>query len=220
METPKNNLLGDESAKKLFEITTHRMFTAVESFGVWKKMNMMMNINEESKDKAERNVEIFRKYWDFFNTVLNSTYKSFVADLSIFFDSEKYEDTFSLKKLINIVKEKITDIEYNELIKDIDAIKKKHGVKIAFILVLRNTEVSHQEIERKRRLIVYKEIDELFAGVQEILNLLSKYYDQSFTIWDHVERNVTGSLEWIIDNLERGEKVRLNENEKVYQPGI
>lgn len=175
-----------------------------------------MNINEEGKEKAERNVEILKKYWDFFDTVLNSSYKSFVTDVSIFFDSEKYEDTFSLQKLINIVKEKTTDTEYNKLIEEIDAIKKKHGVKIAFILELRNAEVSHQEIERKRRLIVYKEIDELFVGVQEILNLLSKYYDRSFTIWDHIEKNVTSSLEWVIDNLERGEKVRLDEIHKMY----
>lgn len=121
--------MDDEKAKKLFEITTNRMFTAIESFCVWKKINMMMNINEDSKEKAERNVEIFRKYWDFFDTVINSSYKSFVTDLSIFFDSEKYEDTFSLQKLINIVKEKTSDIEYNELIKEIDSIKKRHGVK-------------------------------------------------------------------------------------------
>jgi|SRR3989344_5222766 len=208
--------MDDEKAKKLFEITTNRMFTAIESFCVWKKMSMMMNTNEEGKDKAERNVEIFRKYWDFFSTVQNGTYKSFVTDLSIFFDSEKYEGTFSLQKLINIVKEKTTDTEYNKLIEEIDAIKTKHGVKIAFILELRNAEVSHQEIERKRRLIVFKEIDELFVGVQEILNLLSKYYDRSFTIWDHIERNVTSSLEWVVDNLERGEKVRLDEIYKMY----
>jgi len=208
--------MDDEKAKKLFGITTNRMFTAIESFCVWKKMNMMMNTNEEGKKKAERNVEILRKYWDFFDTVLNSSYKSFVTDLSIFFDSEKYEDTFSLQKLINIIKEKTTDTEYNKLVEEIDTIKKKHGVKIAFILELRNAEVSHQEIERKRRLIVYKEIDELFIGVQEILNLLSKYYDRSFTIWDHIEKNVTSSLEWVIDNLERGEKVRLDEINKMY----
>ena len=53
-------------------------------------------------------------------------------------------------------------------------------------------------------------------GVQEILNLLSKYYDRSFTIWDHIERNVTSSLEWVVDNLERGEKVRLDEIYKMY----
>jgi len=115
-----------------------------------------------------------------------------------------------------VIREGITVTEHNELLKEINAIKKKHGVKIAFILELRNTEVSHQEIERKRRLIVYKEVDELFVGVQEILNLLSKYYDRSFTIWDHLERNVTGSLEWVIDNLERGEKARLDEINKMY----
>jgi len=76
--------LSKEKAKKLFQITTNRMFTALESYCVWKKINMMMNINEEGKDKAERNVEIFKKYWDFFNTVQNSTYKSFVTDLSFF----------------------------------------------------------------------------------------------------------------------------------------
>lgn len=208
--------LISEKDKKLFQITTDRMFTALESFFVWREMSKMININEVGKDKADRNVEILKKYWDFFDAVKNSTYKSFVIDLSIFFDPEKYEETFSLKKLINIVKKKIIEAEYNKLIRDINAIKKKHGVTISFILKLRNTEVSHQEIERQRRLIVFKEIEELFIGVQEILNILNKYYDGSFMIWDHIERNVMGSLSWVIDNLERGEKVRLDEIKKTY----
>ncbi len=206
----------DEKAKKLFRITTNRMFTAIESFSVYRKMNVMMNVEEKGKDNAVRNVEVFKKYWDFFHTVLNSTYKSFVIDLSIFFDPEKYENTFSLKKLTDVIKKKITSTKYDELIKGINDVKKKHNVKIAFILELRNAEVSHQEIERKNRLINFKEIDELFVGVQEILNLLSRYYEQSFTIWDQIEKNVTGSLDWVVDNLERGEKVRLDEIDKMY----
>lgn len=202
--------MNRENAPELFQITTDRMFTALAAFYVWKKMNMLININEDGEERAVRNIEIFRKYWDFFSIVKNSTYKSFVTDLSIFFDPEKYPDTFSLQKLINVIKDKISRIEYIELIKEIKAIKKKHGVSVAFILELRNVDVSHQEIARKERLIVYKEIEELFSGVQEILNLLSKYYDNSFTIWDHIEDNVTSSIEWVLDNLERGEKVRLD----------
>lgn len=211
-----NQRVRPEKVENLFRITTDRMFAAVESFSLWKKINMMRNANEVGKDQAERNVGIFNKNWDVFHTILSSTYKSFVIDLSIFFDSEKFEDTFSLKKLINVVKEKVTDEEFDKLIKEIDELKKKHGVRIAFILELRNTTVSHQEIDRKSRLIIYKEIDELFKCVQEILNLLSKYYDESITIWDHIEKNVSGGLEFIIDNLERGEQVRLDEIKKKY----
>ncbi len=213
-----NERVRPEKVENLFRITTDRMFTALQSFTLWKKINMMRNVNEVGKDQADRNVEIFNQNWDFFHTVLDSTYKSFVIDLSIFFDPEKYEETFSLKKLIHVVKEKITEDEYGELIKEIEELKKKHGFMITFILELRNATVSHQEIDRKSRLIVYKKIEELFKCVQEILNLLSKYYDQSSTIWSHVGENIDSSLEFIVDNLERGERVRLDEIKKKYGP--
>ncbi len=201
----------EHKIKKLFQITTDRMFTAIESFHVWKKMSQMMNTQEVGQEQAERNVEIFKKHWDFFHTVQHSTYKSFVTDLSIFFDPEKYEETFSLKKLVNLIKEKISDTEYKNLTKEIESIKRKHGVTIKLLLDLRNSDVSHQAMERKSHLILFKEIEELFGGVQEILNLLGKYNDGSFTVWDHIGKSVTGGLEWVIDNLERGEKVRMEE---------
>ncbi len=210
----------EEENRKFFQITTDRMYTALEAFYLWKKMHQMMNINEVGKDKAEENVEVFKKHWDFFHTVQNSTYKSFVTDLAVFFDAEKYEDTFSLGKLIDLTKQKISTSEYENLIKEIELIKRNHGVKINFLLELRNTEVSHQEINRKRRFIVYKDIEELFLAVQQILNLIAKNNDGSFTVWNHVSDNIINSFEWVMENLTLGEKQRLKEIKLKYGVSI
>lgn len=203
--------MSNEKIKNLFQITTDRMYTALESFSLWKKMNQMMNVNEVGQEVAERNVELFRKYWDFFHPVLNATYKSFIIDLAIFFDTEKYKNTFSLNKLVSLLVGSKTVTEHKNLVKEIDEIKKKHGVKISLVLELRNAEVSHQEMERKRRLIIYKDIEELFTAVQEILNLIARCNDGSFTVWDHVGKNTIHSMEWVLENLVRGEKHRLRE---------
>lgn len=209
--------MNEDKTKNYFQITTDRMYTAIEAFHLWKRINEMMNVNNVGKEKAERNVEIFRKYWDFFHPVVIASYKSFVIDLSIFFDADKFENTFSLSKLMSAIREKTSDVEFEELTTSISEIKRKHGIRINFILELRNTEVSHQEIDRKKRFVVYQEIEGLFVGVQEILNVLRKYYDGAFTVWDHVPREIIKDLEWVVDNLERGEKVRLEEIEKRYR---
>lgn len=203
--------MAEEKIKNLFQITTDRMYTALEAFYVWRKMNQMMNINAVGEEKAKSNVGVLQKYWDFFHPVLVSTYKSFVTDLAIFFDTNKFEETFSLSKMIEEVKTRITKEQYDDLMQKISEIKKKHGVTIGLVLELRNAEVSHQEINKKQRFIVYKDIEELFEATQEILNLLSKYYNDSHTMWSHLELPIVGTVDWVIENLERGEKVRLQE---------
>lgn len=203
--------------KQYFQITTDRMFTALESFHLWKKMNALMNVNEVGPEVAQKNVDIFRKHWDFFHPVMAGAYKMFIIDLSIFFDAEKYEDTFSLHKLVESIKENISETEYKDLLKKIKDIKQKHGPAINLLLTLRNSDVAHQKMEKKKRLIIYKEIEDLFVGVQEILNLLSKYFNGAFTVWDHVGKNVEHGTEWVMENLERGEKDRLKEIEEKYK---
>ncbi len=210
--SPKDN----QKIKDLFRLTTDRMFTALESYYLWKKFSQMINVNEVGEVQAKENVAFFQKYWKFFHPVFQSSYKSFVTDLSIFFDASKYDETFSLKKLIEEIKTFVSEAEYEAIVNEISVIKKRHGVTIDLILELRNREVAHQEMDRKSREVIFKDIEDLFKGVQEILNLLSKYYNRGVTYWDHIEEDVLHSFDWVKGNLQRGEKVRLREIEEKY----
>jgi len=55
-----------------------------------------------------------------------------------------------------------------------------------------------------------------FSAVQEILNLISGSHSQTFYMWDHVEKDVNWHMQWMFDNLERGEVARLKEIEEQF----
>jgi hypothetical protein len=205
---PINKLISHDD---IFKVASNRMFSALIAFYNWKWLSQAINVNNQGKAIAERNVSIINKYSYFFHQVLISTYKSFVADLAIFFDSGKYDDKFSIEKLLGTLEKKISESELETLRIKIDEIKRKHGIKISFILELRNADVAHQEIKLQSRKINYSEIKELFSAVQEILNLISNHYDGSVTVWDHLEGDVASDMQYLFDNLERGENTRLKE---------
>jgi len=202
---------NDTSPDQLFRITTNRMYSALNAFYIWKWLNLAININTKGKEFAENNVSIINKYSSFFRQVILSVYKSFVADLAVFFDSGKYQDKFSLSKLLTSIKHKVSEKELGTLKKQIDKIKKKHGIKINLILELRNADVAHQEIKIQSRKINYLEMEELFSAVQEILDLLSVNYNSFTTYWEHIEEDVNRDMDWVFGNLEKGEIMRLRE---------
>lgn len=204
----KNTLSFDST----ISIVTGRMLSALTAYYIWKWLNHSININNAGgEEKANRNVDILNKYNMFFNQVIRSTYKSFVADLWIFFDHNKYEESFSISKLIDSTKDKLSKEDINDLKSQINIIKKNHGKNIGFLGELRNADVAHQELDSKKRHLLYENIESLFAGAQEILNLITKRYNNSEHWWTHVEKEVKEEMPWILDNLERGEKLRIEE---------
>ena len=193
---------------KLFEIASNRMFSALNAFYIWKIIGQSINIHQEGgEEKANENLEwIINKYPSFFQQTIINSYKTFVCDLAIFFDAGKYE-SFSLHKLIEIASEKENNLL--EIKSQIQEIKKPHGKLISLIIRLRNQDVAHQALNPEQHHIIYKEVEDLFVAVQKILNLLSEYHDRSWTVWDHLEKEMEGDISWIFENLKRGEKQRL-----------
>lgn len=208
---------GKDVSSELFRITTDRMYSALNAFYIWKWLNLAINTNTKGKEYAEKNVSIINRHSDFFRQIIVSVYKSFVADLSIFFDSEKYQESFSLGKLINVISFNVSEDELNNLRTKINEIKREHGVTIKLIIELRDADVAHQEIRIQTRKINYLKAENLFSAVQEILNILSVKYDGSVTSWGRIEEDVNHEMEWIFDNLERGEIVRLREVEEKWR---
>ncbi len=195
----------------LLNIATDKMLSAFTAFYIWKWFSEAINVNNQGEDIAEKNVSILNKYRNFFQQIIISSYESFVTDLAVFFDAGKYETSFSLTKVLSVFSIQLSEEQFAKLRDDVLAIKNRHGVQIAFILELRNKEVSHKEIVPTKRVLVFSEIEELFKAVQEILDRISLEYDRSTTTWKHVEDGVKQDLNLIIDNLNRGEKLRIDE---------
>ena len=199
----------------ILEIATRRMLSALGGYYIWKYLELSINLNNPiGKEGVDRNLKILNLYNAFFWQIRVSTYKSFVADLAIFFDKNGYENTFSLTKLLDSTRDKLSVSEIDKMRKEIEKIKKAHGVKISFIRELRDADVAHQEIDTKARHLLYENIESLFVAVQEILNLISHKHDRSINSWNHIGEDINHQMEWILENLERGEKARLEEIDK------
>ncbi len=200
-----------ETNNNLFAIASNRMFSALNSFYIWKKFNQSININEDGGEvMAQENLdEIFNKYKYFFQQTLISSYKTFILDLTVFFESEKFEETFSIGKLVKIIEDSGVDV--TQLKVDIQKIKFPHGKIIGLIMKLRNQDVAHQAKNPEQHVLVYTEVEALFKAVQAILNAISIYYDNSVSAWSHVEDEIVRDVDRVFENLKRGEKVRLAE---------
>lgn|GEM_PF-2470608 len=220
------NVTAKQKNETQFEITLNagitRMNSALHAFYIWKWINDAINVNSPGGvEVAQRNSNTLSVYASIFQQIKISCYKSFVADLCIFFDKNGYEDSFSIKKLLLSAKEKISEKDIDEIEKQIEEIKKKYGTDIRFIQELRNADVAHQEVASKARKLLYKNIQELFLATQEILNLISSKYSNSTWAWSHIEDQVSHEMNWMLENLERGEKRRIEEiNEKYSSVGV
>lgn len=216
---------NDNKIKPQFEtllnLATNRMHSALSAYYIWKWMSISININHpKGEGFVKRNLDVMNRHIIFFAQVRSSMYKSFVADLAIFFDKDSYDDSFSLKKLIESTQDKLTADEIIEMREEINRIKQKHGVHIGFIQELRNADVAHQEIDSQSRHLQYANVENLFGAVQEILNLISNKYSRSIHWWNHIDEEVDRQMHWIMDNLERGERSRLKEIKEKWGRGI
>lgn len=202
----------------LLDRATNRMLSALGAYHIWKWLNIAINLNQlGGKDRTERNLEIMNRHNLFFSQLRNSTYKTFVADLWIFFDKDSYNDSFSLDKLIETTQDKLTQKQIDKMRHQVERIKRGHGISIGFIQKLRNADVAHQEINARPRHLNYASVEKLFDAVQEILNLISQTHSKSVHWWGHVAEEVDRQMNWVVDNLERGEKSRLREIDEKYR---
>jgi len=204
--------------EKLLDLGSSRMLSALGAYYMWKWMELARNINSPGgREGVNRNLAIMNRHGIFFAQLGKSTYKSFVADLSIFFDKDGYDDTFSMKKLLASTRDKLTAAEVDTLQKEIEKIKHKEGVNIKFLHELRNADVAHQEINSRARPLLYANVESLFDAVQAMLNLTSNKYNKSVHWWEHVKEEVNRQMKWVFDDLERGEAKRLKEIKKKWR---
>ncbi len=202
---------SEETAfQKAIGVLSSRMLSALGGYYMWKWMEQARNTNNfGGLDKVNRNLGIFNRHLSFFGQIVKSTYKSFVIDLAFFFDKEGYENSLSINKLLDLSRDCLSDDDITNLKNKISEIKQKQGKNIALILELRTVDVAHQETDSRSRHILFENIESLFGAVQEILNIITMKYDRSKHSWNHIEKEINKQMNWVVDNLERGEEVRI-----------
>lgn len=197
------------STEELLQQMSGKIHVAHSAYYVWKWLEQARNLNS-GKDIAEKNVEIMNRQRNFFKVALEGSFDLFILNLMIFFGRD---DTLSMKKLLQKIT--ISDAERGA----IDDILNKHENTIRNVLKrIRDKDIAHFDINIDRTLpnkIVYKEIEDLFESVGEIFNILSRNFNQSFWIFDHIDIQMKGDMEYLFENLERGEKGRIEEIDKM-----
>lgn len=208
----------EEKSLLIFREARSRMLSAFSSYFIWKHIIKSININEVGLKEAEKNVERINKYSFFTLPTIDSHYQRFILCSCLFFESEKYEDTLSLGKLKQIVKDSAGNEAFINLEKEISEIKRKNGKGISLLIKLRNEEVVHRKIDinKKPISIEFSLIEDTFRGMQDIFNKLSKFFDDSSTMWDMIERDAVWHTNWVIENIDRGEIQRLKEIKEEY----
>lgn len=202
---------NDTEAKNYFNIVNDRMLSALSAYYIWKWLNQSININNDGgEERAKYNLAIINRHILVLKQIMISTYKSFVADLAFFFEVREYDDALSIEKLIISIKN-ISDDELKEAREKFNNLKNKHRPDISFLKRMRNSDVAHQALESKSYTVEYQKIEELFLSVQNFLNFISIKHDNSVSAWSHIEKDITHHMNWIFENLERGELKRLED---------
>ena len=188
------------------------MHASYAAYQIWKWLEQSRNTNKDGIDKANDNVRLMNLQSGFFHSAIKGIFYVFVIDLCTFFDKQR--PAVSIDKIINALNVGPEDKE------KIEGIRKEQESNISKLKTLRDKTVAHSDFEfdpDTLGMVMYAETEELFKAVQEIFNLLSKNHDRSFWVWDHLDPQIKGEMEWLFENLKRGEAVRLKEIEDEYQ---
>lgn len=204
------------SPDQLFDIATDRMYSILNSYFIWKWINLSINTNKDGAEKAYDNLDqVVNKYKYFFQQTLVNSFNSFIIDLAIFFD-KNYDEVFTLKKLTKAVSPTLT----KEVLQKVENLIKPNFETINLVRQLRNKVAHASLIDIPNKFVLYESFEKLFAALHEVINLLSITHDGSVTTWNHVEKDVEADLSWIFANLKRGENERIKEIHNKYKVEI
>lgn len=188
-----------------------RMHMAYVAYLTWKWLEQARNENKNGKDEALRHVEIMSKQTNFFHTALRGAFYIFIVDLCIFFDRQR--PSLSLDKIIDSL-----DLSKDEIAK-IDSLRDSQKESILKLKNLRDKDVAHYDIDferPERNILLFQEVEDVFLSVQKIFNILSNNFNNSVWSWEHLNSDVEHEMEFLFNNLEKGEKVRVEEIYKKY----
>lgn len=226
-------------AKELFlEIRDHyfrplssEMFSTVEAYYLWRTAKFAISIPEIGEEKANRNVKIMNEYRYFFSTLEKTTLSTAIIGLMKFFDQnpralslarlhqKMYEskDIITPDTLSEVYPDRFHEEESRssyslyrqEDVNHLNELRVKNERVIQQLKDIRDTRLAHTDIEPASDTFIPNEIEALMKEVQETFNKLSATFDNSSTLWDHLEKEIQSDVENLLDNLERGEGARI-----------
>lgn len=226
--------------QNLFKRMSHEeMCVVIESYYIWRTLVFSRSITEIGKEVAEKNAKLMSLYKEFFLPTEQSHFHVFITGLLKFFDRDT--QALSFNKLINKIqanknsftKEILESVHphlkemgfvkdnYSPIIQeDIDHFEgliSKHKDLIENLKDIRDKQLAHTDLKAHNGTFVPNEVEELIQAIQEIFNKFTKTFDQSSTIWNHLKEDSVRSTNFLMENLERGEKVRLEEIRKKWE---
>ncbi|MCC6323808.1 hypothetical protein IT400_03380 [Candidatus Nomurabacteria bacterium] len=231
-----------QKVQSLFLRMSHEeMCVVVESYYIWRTLTFSRSIPEVGEDIANKNAKLMSLYKEFFLPTEQSHLQTFILGLMKFFDKDPR--ALSINALIKEIQDNkelftpdILRSVYPHLqeigaetenylpidqssIDHFNQLCEKHKTLIANLKDTRDKQLAHTDMEVIKVTFVPNEVEELIDGIQEMFNKLSKSFDRSSTMWDHLKKDSIRSTEFLFQNLERGEKVRLEEIKRKWENG-
>jgi len=193
------------------------------------------------KKNAETAVKVFNLYKDFFIQTEDSHLDFFVITILKFFDSDnrslslhslvneisENKDVFTSDTLIGMYPDRFNDEEFKKTykpIKDEDIYKIKNDIKgirrklpvLQTLKDIRNKQVAHYEIEFTKLSFIPNEVGDLINAIQDVMNKISSRIEESETSWNNLKDGAIEDTNRIIENLHKGEQLRLKEIDEKY----
>lgn len=219
--------------KTLFKRLSDEMCLLVEAFYGWRALVFSRSIIEVGEEQANKNVAIMRHHSDFFQVTEQGLLNTLILGISKFYD--KHPKALSIDVLIKKLREYSSDITADLLEKirpgtvffsdeerasfvafkeedatEIEALRQKNESVIKSLKDIRDKTVAHTDIIPIKGSFIPNEVEQLIKDTQEIFNKLSRF-DRSTTMWEHLGDHIKNDITFILENLERGEKVRQEE---------
>lgn len=219
-----------------------RYFFALSTFYVYEALREILAPNIVGQEVAEKNVEVFKKFNEFFDPSKEALRIYFFLELAKLFDVS--DQSLHITKIINYTQSNIAKltandfVEYNQNREFINSlIENYRGVKHDDLMVIkseieknkdiiekvrtyRDQYLAHDDIKKVEVNITGEEIRILFSVLEKILNMFSSKLISTMSIYDHVERDAKDQTMRIIDHLKRFESYRLKEIDEKYKKDL
>jgi hypothetical protein len=234
MNSPKDLFI--EIRDEYFRPLSSVMFGTVNAYYLWQALKFAISIPEVGEEKANRNVKIMSEYKYFFSTAEYASLDTAIIGLMKFFDKnpralslaslhkKMYEckDIITADTLLEVYPDRFHDddirgkysIYKQEDVDHLDEFRNKNELVIKTLKDIRDTRLAHRDIKPSSSTFIPIEVEALIKEVQDAFNKLSATFESSTTLWDHLEERVNDDVQYVLDNLERGEVQRLDEIEK------
>ncbi len=208
----------DKKIKELWKSFSVRIYEISLYFSLFYSSNHAKSSEMLGKETANHNVEVMGKYSYFFNSLEKSACYAAVLSVTMLFDKRK-----GVEK-INYLLDEADKFKIDRK-ENFKVLCENHKSTIEQLAKARNEYFAHRSIEKEKLIIPsHDKVFNLLSDVIELLNSIGGEFGESYRWSKHNpgwSENIKIDFQKVIDNLYRGEVVRLAEinmkdNKKIY----